>query len=307
MPPASLSPTETVQPCAPAIRGSDERFKPDRPHLNTVTRAATPRVDRLRVYPVKSLDPYEPDAAAVRPAGGLTHDREFALVDGDGDYVNGKNERRIHRLRSSFEPPGVVTLHPTGDPDGAVTFDLDTAAGRSDATDWLTDFFGYPVSIERDERGGFPDDTHAAGPTVVSTATIETVADWFDLSTESMRRRLRANVEVGGVPAFWEDRLYPADSRDRVVRFTVGDATFEGVNPCQRCVVPSRDPDTGEEIEAFTERFVERRAATKPDWAGEAWFDHEFRLMVNTRVPEPTVGERVAVDDPVAILAEGPR
>jgi uncharacterized protein YcbX len=272
-----------------------------------VTEAATPRVDRLRVYPVKSLDPYEPERAAVRPAGGLSYDREFALVDEDGDYVNGKNERRVHRLRSSFDPPGTVTLHPTGEPAEAVTFDLDSGGGRAEATEWLTSFFGYPVGIERDERGGFPDDTHAAGPTVVSTATIETVADWFDLTAESMRRRLRANIEVGGVPAFWEDRLYPADSRERVVQFTVGDAAFEGVNPCQRCVVPSRDPDTGEEIEGFTERFVERRAATKPDWAGEAWFDHEFRLMVNTRVPESTVGERVAVDDAVEIGDERDR
>jgi uncharacterized protein YcbX len=266
-----------------------------------------PHVARLRVYPVKSLDPYEPECASVLPAGGLSFDREFALVDDDGDYVNGKNERAVHRLRSSFEPPGTVRLQPNGAPDEVRTFDLDATDGRADAEAWLTDFFGYPVHVERNERGGFPDDTHAHGPTVVSTATVERVADWFDLSVENARRRLRANVEIGGVPAFWEDRCYPSDDRDHVVGFRVGGAEFEGVNPCQRCVVPSRDPDTGAELEGFNRRFIEHRAAEKPDWAGDAWFDHEFRLMVNTRVPESTVGDTVAIGDPVTLLDERPR
>lgn len=270
-------------------------------------RGADPRVDRLRVYPVKSLDPYEPERATVLSGGGLSLDREFALVDTDGEYVNGKNERAVHRLRSAFEPPATVRLHPNGAPDEARTFDLDDGSERAAAEAWLTEFFGYTVRVERDDRGGFPDDTHAHGPTVVSTATVERVADWFDLSVGNARRRLRANIEVGGVPAFWEDRCYPSDDRDHVVGLRVGDATFEGVNPCQRCVVPSRDPDTGAEIDGFTERFIERRAAEKPPWAGDAWFDHEFRLMVNTRVPAATVGSEVAVGDAVAVIDERPR
>ncbi|MFB6206225.1 MAG: MOSC domain-containing protein [Haloglomus sp.] len=265
-----------------------------------------PHVARLRVYPVKSLDPFERDRVEVLPEGGLALDREFALLD-DGDYVNGKNERAVHRLRSAFEPPATVRLHPNDAPDERRTFDLGDADSRAAAERWLSEFFGYAVRVERNERGGFPDDTHAHGPTVVSTATVERVADWFDLSAESARRRLRANVEVGGVPAFWEDRLYPSEDRDHVVAFQVGDAVFEGVNPCQRCVVPSRDPDTGEEIENFTERFVERRAAEKPGWAGDAWFDHDFRLMVNTRVPRETVGREIGVGDAVEIIEERSR
>ncbi|PSP97234.1 MOSC domain-containing protein [Halobacteriales archaeon QS_4_70_19] len=274
---------------------------------DTAERNADPHVRRLRVYPVKSLDPYESERATVLPEGSLSLDREFALVDDGGDYVNGKNERAVHRLRSAFEPPATVRLHPNGEPDAARTFDLADDGGRADAEDWLTDFFGYPARVQRNERGGFPDDTHAHGPTVVSTGTVERFADWFDLSVESARRRLRANVEVGGVPAFWEDHLYPSDDREHVVGVRVGDAAFEGVNPCQRCVVPSRDPDTGAETPDFTERFVEHRAAEKPDWAGDAWFDHEFRLMVNTRVPRATVGAEVAVGDPVEVLDERPR
>ena len=66
---------------------------------------STPTLERIVVYPVKSLDPHDTlEHAEVRPDGSLTFDRTFAMVDADGDYVNGKNDRRVHRLRSWFDP-----------------------------------------------------------------------------------------------------------------------------------------------------------------------------------------------------------
>jgi hypothetical protein len=279
---------------------------------------ATPTLARVAVYPVKSLDPHPLDRATVREHGGLSHDREFAIVDGDGGYVNGKREPATHRLRSRFEP-GEVSETPRGAggsvggptlsllPNDAAewaTFSL-ADGERAPLEAWLSDYFGYEVAVERDERGGFPDDTHAAGPTVVASGTLEEVGSWFGFGAETARRRLRPNLVVDA-PAFWEDRLYSATDRERVVPFTVGDATFEGVNPCQRCVVPSRDPDTGEETPGFRQRFVEKRRETLPPWAGDAWFDHFFRLTVNTRVPRGTVGETVSVGAPVRVGEERP-
>ena len=270
-----------------------------------MTADGDPHLARITVYPVKSLDGLERDRAGF--AGeGLELDREYALVDADGAYVNGKRERAVHRLDSAFDPDRRMLR--LSAPDRAErTFTLDTDAGanededagdRDDLTEWLSAYFGYPVSLRRDDAGGFPDDTAAAGPTVISTATIEEVASWFpSITTEGMRRRLRANLELGGVPAFWEDRLF-AD-RDHVVSFSIGDVEFTGVNPCQRCVVPSRDPDTGAETDGFNERFIERRRETMPAWSGGDWFDHHFRLMVNTRVDGE--GSEVAVGDPVTV------
>jgi uncharacterized protein YcbX len=275
--------------------------------------AGTPTLDRIAVHPVKSLDPHPVDRATVLENGGLTHDREFAMVDAEGNYVNGKRERATHRLRSRFHPPGGVgedddgpalSLRPN-DGERWTRFSLvDGERGPLEA--WLTDYFGYEVRVERDVRGGYPDDTHAAGPTVVANGTLAAVASWFDFDANEARRRLRPNLVVDA-PAFWEDRLYSSTDRERVVPFSIGDVTFEGVNPCQRCVVPSRDPDTGEETPGFRERFVERRRETRPEWAGEAWFDHDFRLMVNTTVPPGTVGETVAIDDPVVVGEERSR
>ncbi|MFQ3319374.1 MAG: hypothetical protein ACI8UR_002217 [Natronomonas sp.] len=263
---------------------------------------ATPTLERIIVYPVKSLDPHDTaERVEIRPDGGLSYDRTFAMVDADGDYLNGKNDRRVHELRSWFDlKAGRLTLRPNdGNP---VAFDTDN---REAIEAWLTDYFEEPVSLRYDEHGGFPDDTLASGPTVISEAAIREVAGWYDdITPEEMERRLRPNLIVSGVKPFWEDRLYRDE--ETAIGFRIGDCEFIGSNPCRRCVVPTRDPDTGEETPGFRETFVQKRAETLPEWASEAWFDHYFRLMVNTFVPEATVGKSLRVGDEIAILGERP-
>ncbi|OAQ54180.1 hypothetical protein HTG_01205 [Natrinema mahii] len=250
------------------------------------------RLDRLTVYPVKGLDGIELEAAAVREGGTLAHDREFALFDADGEVVNGKRTDRVHDLETDYEP-STATLSVTAPDSKRRRFDLE--ADREAAAAWFGDFFDADLSLERDDSCGFVD-RREMGPSVVSTATLETVASWFDgMTVDGARRRLRANVEIGGVDPFWEDRFVGEDAP----AFAVGDVRFEGVTPCGRCVVPQRDPDTGEPTTAFRERFVEKREETFPDWADWDAFDHYYTLMIITRVPERDRGRTLAVGDPV--------
>ena len=295
-------------PDPPSDERTDSQFQPP-------SRTAT--VDRLTVYPIKSLDGRSVESVEIVENGGLAGDREFALFDADGEYVNGKRERRVHRIRASYEGEGpridAVELSTADTEPRRFTVDglADGSAADGDggtdgtAADWLAERLGTPVSLARDPAGGFPDDTTASGPTVISTATIQEVATWFDgIDAAGMRRRLRPNIELGGVPPFWEDHLF-AD-RDHHVAFTIGGVPVHGVNPCQRCVVPSRDPETGEAYEGFRATFIEKRRETMPSWSGGEWFDHEFRLMVNTMVPPSawgrslSVGQTVEVGRPIA-------
>lgn len=256
------------------------------------------RLEGIHVYPVKSLDGTTVEAASIRERGGLEWDRRYAIVDEDGAYVNGKGERAVHRLRASYDlERKTVTVRRQGS-DDLFSFHLDV--DRDAFASWLTCFFGYEVEVVRADEGGFPDDTDAAGPTVISSGTLEAVASWFDgIDPAEMRRRLRPNLVVGETEPFWEDRLY--DRPGTTVPFEIGSSRFEGVNPCQRCVVPTRDPDTGEPTDGFRGRFVDRREATLPEWASPAWFDHYYRVMVNTRVPERVWGDRLTVGDPVTV------
>jgi uncharacterized protein YcbX len=255
------------------------------------------QVAALHVHPVKALDPVGVESAQIRTNGGLAWDRRYAILDAEGEYVNGKREQRIHRIRSAFDLEArTVTLREQGESDSE-RFHLDD--DREALAAWIGDVVGYPVEVVRADEGGFPDDTTNAGPTVIASATVEAVASWFDdISPTEMRRRLRPNIVIGGVEAFWEDRCYADPGTVRPVE--IGDVTVHGASPCQRCVVPLRDPDTGAETPGFREQFVERRQETLPEWAAEAWFDHYFRLMVNTRIPESEWGETLSVGDQVA-------
>jgi len=257
-----------------------------------------PVVTRLRVYPFKSLDGADVAASGFVPGGGLQYDRAFALVDADGAFVNAKREPRVHRLRVSFDPAlerATFTL-----PDGErIATRLEEPPAALEA--FLSRYFGRPVRVRRDEVDGFPDDPKAPGPTIVSAATLAAVASWFDgMTVDDVRGRLRANIEVDGVPAFWEDRLFAAAGALRT--FRIGDAVLGGTNPCARCIVPSRDARSGEPFPAFSKRVAERRAATLPAWADRSRFDHYYRLCVNTRTLAGT-GRTIRLGDRVQLEA----
>jgi len=65
-----------------------------------------PRLARIVIYPVKSLDGLSVGEARVLPSGALEHDRQWALFDSHGKWINGKRTPQIHRLRSSIDPIG---------------------------------------------------------------------------------------------------------------------------------------------------------------------------------------------------------
>ncbi|WP_251342586.1 MOSC domain-containing protein [Haloplanus halophilus] len=265
-------------------------------------------VERLRRYPIKGLDGADAESVRITAAGTVAGDREYAMCDPTADAIetgddvrtlayNGKQTDRVHDVRTRLDD-GTLTVETDDD---SRAFDLSTDAGRAAASEWFSGFVGDPVELRRREPPAFVDRPDA-GPSVVSTATLEAVASWFeDVTVEGARRRLRANVEVGGVPAFWEDRFVGEDAPGFVVGSGDDAVRFEGAEPCARCVVPSRDPETGEPLEGFRERFVERRAATFPEWADPEAFPHNYTVMLIARVPEASRGRTVSVGDEVRV------
>ncbi len=213
--------------------------------------------------------------------------------------LNGKREARLHALRASYDAAVSQASLAAGASGEARTFGLPGENAALEA--WLGMALGCRVSVRCNDEGGFPDDALAPGPTIVSTATLATVASWFPgLDADAVRRRLRTNIEVDGVPPFWEDALYAQAGASVGIR--IGASAFEGTNPCQRCVVPSRDPETGVPLIAFSKRIAEQRAATLPAWADSSRFDHYYRLAVNTRALPLQAGRRVCVGDPVELM-----
>jgi uncharacterized protein YcbX len=254
-------------------------------------------VERLRIYPVKGLDGIDLDTSDITPGGTLAEDREFALITGDGTRFNGKQSSRIHELSTDFDPES-GTLRVDSPASDSAQFHLREKDDRDRAASWFEGYFDHaPLELHRDTEQGFVDRT-SMGPSVISTATLAEVASWFDeLTVESARRRLRANVEISGVPAFWEDRFVG----DGTSTFEAGGVRIEGVTPCARCVVPSRDPDTGEPLPEFRTRFIKKRRETFPEWADDDAFDHHFTMMLIARIPEQFRDGTISVGDSVTV------
>lgn len=248
--------------------------------------AAMWTVGRIWIYPIKSLPGVEVNQSFVLPAGNLQHDREFALVDEQGQFMNAKRSPAVHRVRATWDlanwSVALTGQSPvTGEQLPATRLHL--THDRDAISQWFSSFFGQPLTLLQQPSGGFPDDTDSPGPTIVSTASLDAVASWFpELNPDEMRCRFRANLELSGCQPFEEDQLVPGS--DSAVPFQVGEATLYGTNPCQRCVVPTRSPETGAVLTGFQKRFSERREATFTASASRFRFTHFYRLSVNTTV-----------------------
>ena len=137
----------------------------------------SPHLARIDIYPIKSLDRVSLTQASVLKSGALDGDRQFAIFDHRGKVVNGKRTAKVHGLRLSSHDHGqTLSIRIDGSNQKTVFKITQEHAGLER---WLGNYFGFPVTLGKNTTNGFPDDTNAPGPTVISTATLETVASWY--------------------------------------------------------------------------------------------------------------------------------
>lgn len=264
-----------------------------------------PTLSHVAVHPIKGLDPVSLDSVGITDVGGLAGDRAYAFVC-DAGYVNGKRTAAVHRLRADVDLPDRVTLRREG---RATEHRFHLEEDREALERWVSEYFGTDVSLEVGSGGSQTDgvvygSADRTGPTLVSRATLREVAGWFDgVGPDEMRRRLRPNLVVEGVPAFWEDNLVADGGR----RVRIGEVSLEGTRPIPRCIVPARDPRTGEEYPGFRETFVEKRERTLPGWTDRATLDgNMYTLTVGTHISEPERDGELRVGDEVELVDTRP-
>jgi uncharacterized protein len=246
-------------------------------------------INRIDIFPCKSLDGLQVEQAALTAGGALEFDRRWAIVDRQGNYINAKRFASIQAIRASFDlAQATVQLSAPGMTTGQ------WAMTDPDLARWLSDYFQQPVSIVENTAIGFPDDTNSPGPTIISTETLAEVSNWYpNLSIAELRRRFRTNIEISGGTAFSEDLLFTNSPH----AFKLGHIEFLGINPCQRCIVPTRDSQTGYPGSRFQKTFAHQRSITIPPNINKTPFNHFYRLAINTRIPRPQIGQSITVGD----------
>ena len=252
---------------------------------------------RITIFPIKSFDGHDVKTAKVLSSGALAGDRRYALKDNLGRYVNGKQVAAIQRIRARFSDDlSNVTLSCDGQSE---TFTIDP--GNDTLANWCSAILDKKCRLVEDINYGFPDDLESPGPTLISTASLSEVSNWFeDMDLDEARKRFRMNLEVDSTIPFWEDQL--VTERLKLRRFRVGDIVWQGRGICQRCVVPTRRSDGSEVISGFSRHFSQRRQNGLPDWSPTERFDHFYRLGVNTVLDSVDNGNIVRVGDTVELI-----
>lgn len=259
----------------------------------------TPFLEKIIIYPIKSLDGLSISEATLLKSGALKQDRQWAIFDNNERLINGKSNPKIYKLRANYDKTYTKVTLENEENNFKGTFDLKEEIKEIES--FLSDYFGQSISLQENRITGFPDDNYASGPTIISTATLETITHWFpDITVEEIRRRLRCNLEINGVSAFWEDRLFA--NKNEWVDFQIGNVNFQGINPCQRCIVPTKNSYTGEVSSNFQKQFITKRKETLPSWVNSSQFNHFYRVSVNTKVTKLQQETHIKVGDEVKII-----
>lgn len=194
-------------------------------------------VASLHRWPVKSLAGEDADALWL-DARGVAGDRAHALYDvfkGEPRRLTVRQAPGMLRWHAAYAErpgaalqPGDVPLPTLTAPDGTRFAWDDPALPQA-----LSDDLGRPVTLRRDEALMQDLDDSVLVTTQATLDAVGAAVGPLDL------RRFRTNVHVvlDDAPAFaenaWEGRA-----------LQVGDVTLELLHPCERCVIPTRDPDT---------------------------------------------------------------
>ncbi len=260
-----------------------------------------PTVSRITIYPIKSLDGVSLQKGMITEGGCLLHDREYAIADANGRFINGKANPLVHSLRSEIDFEKEIISFRHHDEATWNQFDLQNEKATIDS--YLSDFFKIPATLVQNKTGRFLDIPDISGITIISTSSLQTVSTWFDIADlEETRKRFRRTIEISAAAPFWEDHLFSKEGTS--IEFTIGEVTLFGVSPRARCVVPTRNPETGEVLHAFPKTFAKHRAASLPAWSKLDEYDHYYYLAVDCYIPASEVGKWIYVGDEVRVVGE---
>jgi len=209
-------------------------------------------VASMLTTPVKGLRVVERSEIELGP-GGVEENRRFFLIDGEGRMLNGKQLGSLQAVVADYSPaertlalsiPSQRELRGVVETGAAlrVRFFSREVEGREVLGPWseaLSAFAGQPLRLIENDPGQSGVDRREGGPvSIVSTASLERLADQAHLEEPIDARRFRMLLQVDGTEAHEED-----DWLGRRVR--VGEAVVQPRGHVGRCAVTQRDPETG--------------------------------------------------------------
>lgn len=220
------------------------------------------------VYPIKACGGIALESAVVAERG-LADDRRYMLVDRAGEFITQRSVPRLCLVRPRFGGTGAATQRSfeltapqqsplelprelSGAGLEAVPYRVWSSSGSAlrhpEGSRWFSEFLNDDVSLVY-----MPDtEQRAVNPQRARPGDIVSFADGYPMlliseaSLEELNRRLdeplemrrfRPNLVISGCAAHAEDGF---------AQLQIGAVAFRGVKRCDRCMVTTIDPDTGE-------------------------------------------------------------
>jgi len=262
------------------------------------------RLDSIHVYPLKSAGGIAVGSARLE-AKGLAGDRRMIVVDHEGAALTARTSPGLLTIAVQLDGDEVVLTAPALPPlvvvpsgltpmqGGATVWgDLVTTLDAGDAAAaWITELLRRPcrLAVERSDtqrnaglpQGGLVSFADTAPLLLVNVASLAAVN--AQLETPVEMARFRANLVVDGTEAFEEDGW------DTI---RIGEVEFTVAGPCDRCVMITLDPQSGEadpQREPLSLLLRHRRGAD-----GKVYFG-QFLI--------PRSAGRIFAGDPIEVLA----
>lgn len=221
-------------------------------------------VASLAIYPVKGVRAVSSDAAEVE-AMGLVGDRRWMIVDANNRFISQREEPRLAQMVAEPAPTGLTLVLPDQQPIEVATPDgskravvtiwrstVNAAIAEGAVNDRLSAFLGGPATLvfmdDKTSRmanaawageGASVSFADAYPVLLTSLASLEALNEVIvDQGGEAISmNRFRPNIVLEDTEPWGEDRW-------AVIR--IGDVVFDLVKPCDRCVVPTFDQQTGD-------------------------------------------------------------
>jgi len=221
------------------------------------------RLSGLFVYPIKACGGIALDHADVVERG-LACDRRYMLVDRTGTFITQREVPRLCLAKTAFGRDSIVVSTP-----GAAPLELPRALGAEadferhvyqvwdsfgsalrhpEGSRWFSEFLNDEVSLVY-----MPDaERREVNPSRARPGDIVSFADGYPLLLISeasladlkarldaplQMRRFRPNLVISECEPYAEDAF---------TTLQIGGVAFRAVKRCDRCVVTTVDPDTGE-------------------------------------------------------------
>jgi uncharacterized protein YcbX len=206
-------------------------------------------VSARSVTAIKAMRLRKVDAIQLGP-DGADGNRRFYLIDDDGRMVNGKTVGALQAIIADADRDRLTLTFPAGDAvEGTVAYGgtVETTFFSRARTATLIEgpwseaiskFVGNSLRlVEADGDGAAVDRGRGGGVSLISSASLERLAAEAEAS-DLDPRRFRMLIEVDGLGPHEEDAWIGQ-------RAQIGDAVVEFGGHVGRCLITSRDPDTG--------------------------------------------------------------